>query len=431
MCFFIIRRGVGSGREGWLANIPILFSMEKNPSNTCVLDWHGRLLSTYEGGLPYRLDPETLQTLGIDDFGGALTKSPGVAFMAHTKRDHERNRLVGVEIAQGMSLGLRILEFGPDMEVLSEVPFAFDGVGAVHDFTMTENYYIFFRSGMKLNGWEFMKAMVGAGHIITSLECDEAKTLTAYVIPRPCGKYSSKAPISMALEGEYMAGGFHVSNASEDDDGNVSCMTLMMPKITFGREFGFNLHDLNAPLDPECKQENGTFWNADSTPHRLDLHIASEPYKMVKTLIAHRYVDFPKVHPDREGKFTRFTYALAAARDGIHLKGQIWQKFDFGEDGKRKTDIVTDEFYAGPRVFLGEPQFVPRPGSCTEDDGWVVGMGFDSYNKEGMFFIADAANLSAGAVCEIRLGKSFSHVGFHNSWSNVSYGWGKQLRSKL
>jgi carotenoid cleavage dioxygenase-like enzyme len=57
--------------------------------------------------------------------------------MAHTKRDHSRNRLVGVEIAQGMNLGLRILEFGPDMQVLSEVPFSFDGIGAFHDFTMT------------------------------------------------------------------------------------------------------------------------------------------------------------------------------------------------------------------------------------------------------------------------------------------------------
>ena len=149
-------------------------------------------------------------------------------------------------------------------------------------------------------------------------------------------------------------------------------------------------------------------------------------------MIAPRYVDFPKVHPDLEGKFTRYTYALAAARDGIHLKGQLWQKFDFGEDGKQKTNVIVDEFYAGPRIFLGEPQFVPRPGSTFEDDGWVMGMGYDSYNKEGMFFIVDASKLSAGAVCEIKLGRSFSHVGFHNSWSPTSYGWGEQQpRSKL
>lgn len=35
----------------------------KNTSNTNVVEWHGKLLSLFEAGQPYRLDPNTLETL--------------------------------------------------------------------------------------------------------------------------------------------------------------------------------------------------------------------------------------------------------------------------------------------------------------------------------------------------------------------------------
>lgn len=44
----------------------------KNPSNTRPLVWGGRLLSCYETGLPYELDPNTLTTKGEFDIGGLL-----------------------------------------------------------------------------------------------------------------------------------------------------------------------------------------------------------------------------------------------------------------------------------------------------------------------------------------------------------------------
>jgi all-trans-8'-apo-beta-carotenal 15,15'-oxygenase len=44
----------------------------KNAANTSVV-WHGgKLLALWEGGLPHRLDPETLATFGRDDYGGRL-----------------------------------------------------------------------------------------------------------------------------------------------------------------------------------------------------------------------------------------------------------------------------------------------------------------------------------------------------------------------
>jgi 9-cis-beta-carotene 9',10'-cleaving dioxygenase len=37
----------------------------KNVANTSVLQWAGRLMCLYEGGLPYEMDAVTLNTLGL------------------------------------------------------------------------------------------------------------------------------------------------------------------------------------------------------------------------------------------------------------------------------------------------------------------------------------------------------------------------------
>lgn len=44
----------------------------RNPSNTNVFHWGGKLLTCYETGIPYCLDPSTLETLGPETLGGNL-----------------------------------------------------------------------------------------------------------------------------------------------------------------------------------------------------------------------------------------------------------------------------------------------------------------------------------------------------------------------
>jgi len=68
---------------GWFANA---FDLRlKNIANTNVIYWGGKLLALWEAAQPHRLDPQTLETLGLDDLGGRL--SPGQAFSAHPRID--------------------------------------------------------------------------------------------------------------------------------------------------------------------------------------------------------------------------------------------------------------------------------------------------------------------------------------------------------
>ncbi|MGH8259246.1 MAG: carotenoid oxygenase family protein, partial [Steroidobacteraceae bacterium] len=64
---------------------------ERTTSNTTPVILAGRLYATKEDGLPYRIDPNTLETLGREDFGGEWRSQ---TFTAHPKLDPATGELI-------------------------------------------------------------------------------------------------------------------------------------------------------------------------------------------------------------------------------------------------------------------------------------------------------------------------------------------------
>ena len=81
----MLYRGVFGSQKpsGWLAN---LFDIRvKNIANTNVIYWGNKLLALWEAAHPYRLNPENLETIGLDDLDGILKN--GDVFSAHPRID--------------------------------------------------------------------------------------------------------------------------------------------------------------------------------------------------------------------------------------------------------------------------------------------------------------------------------------------------------
>ena len=90
----IVHRGFGKMRPGgMLANA---FRQPANVSNTSVVMDGDRLLSLWEGGPPFVIDPATLETRGLEDFGGKVK-----AFSAHPKRDPDTGELFNFGVDYG------------------------------------------------------------------------------------------------------------------------------------------------------------------------------------------------------------------------------------------------------------------------------------------------------------------------------------------
>ena len=123
-----------------LANI---FRLPTNPANTNILQWDDRLLALCEGGLPYALDPGTLETMGPELFRDPSLSQSGVQFFsAHPKRDPESGDLFNVGLKIGLQPALEVYKCSADrvLEMRTDIHLA--DLAFVHDFAITRKHVV-------------------------------------------------------------------------------------------------------------------------------------------------------------------------------------------------------------------------------------------------------------------------------------------------
>jgi carotenoid cleavage dioxygenase len=66
-------------------------------------------------------------------------------------------------------------------------------------------------------------------------------------------------------------------------------------------------------------------------------------------------------------------------------------------------------------VVVGEPQFVPRPGSTEDGDGWVLALTYDMTRGASEMVVIAADRFGGPPVAEIPLPRRVP-VGMHGTW---------------
>ena len=102
------------------------------------------------------------------------------------------------------------------------------------------------------------------------------------------------------------------------------------------------------------------------------------------------------------------------------------QSFVVVDVGSPRGDIV-DSWHAGTRRIVDEATLVARAGGGgggggggdAEREAWLIAPVFDGATRTTSYVILDAANLSAGPVCELPLP---THVpwALHGAWAETN-----------
>ncbi|MGB3765496.1 MAG: carotenoid oxygenase family protein, partial [Phormidesmis sp.] len=150
---------------GWLANA---FDLRlKNIANTHVVYWGGKLLALWEAAEPHRLDPNTLETIGLEYLDGLLAE--GDPFAAHPKFDPDCNgeeRMVNFSVKTGLSSTISLFEFSPDGTLAHQHKHSVAGFAFMHDFAITPNYCVFVQNPVSFNPIPFVAGFKGAAECI-------------------------------------------------------------------------------------------------------------------------------------------------------------------------------------------------------------------------------------------------------------------------
>lgn len=340
----------------------------RTAANTTPVVMGGKLYATKEEGLPYEINPNTLETVGPTDFGGTWVSQ---TFTAHPKYDPFTGETIafGYESTGLASNDVHVAIFDKTGKVTWSLDFEVPYSSMLHDMALTENYLI-----------------IPGGGTVTSMERLEAG--------RPHWAWDSKRPSYYAVIPRGGKAGdvrifegaersiVHTANAWEEGDTLVmdapiaSGNTWPWFEDVDGAPFtmnGFSLRRVRLDLrgNSMVVQEEELFDRDVTSFTRIDERFNTRP---------NRYVWVQYADPGRPFH--------AELPDDPRLRPvNCYGRFDV-------IDRTMTSWFAGPEHVLQEPVFVPRAGSDAEGDGWIMGTAHNLVERRTELVILDAVTMT-------------------------------------
>lgn len=128
--------GAGSKIEG---AFPSRNNEDTNTANINIQPFQGELLALWEAGTPYRVDPQSLETLGKKQWHDDLK---GVPFSAHPRFDDNGDMWNIGSLPMPGGSALVLYHIGSNGSLKKTQVQSLDFAGYQHDFILTENYVI-------------------------------------------------------------------------------------------------------------------------------------------------------------------------------------------------------------------------------------------------------------------------------------------------
>ncbi len=349
----------------------------KDTANTDLVYFRDRLLALwYMAGEPYAIDATTLETLGVDDFGG--TRPCQVS--AHAKVDEQTGEMLFFDYGPQPPY-MRYGVVGPSGQVTHLVDIDLPGARLPHDMAATEHYSIL----MDLPLINDPVALREGRHKIV-FQSDQPARFG--VIPR----HGAAAEIRwFEADPCYV---YHSVNAWEEGDEIV--LDLCRVTKPAPRE---------GAVGPLAKMLSYL---------RLDAHLYRYRFNLTTGVTTEGYLDddnteFPTMDTTRLGRPTRYAYTMRISEEPTLLF-----------DGVVKYDTqtgATDRHWFGPGRWGSEAPFAPRNDNVdrAEDDGYLVSFVQDEAADRSEVVVLDAADLAAGPIARVLLRQRVP-IGFHAAW---------------
>ena len=346
----------------------------KDTANTDVVFHNGNLMALwYLAGDPYRVDPDTLATIGTEDWGGERQG----CVSAHAKVDESTGELL-------------FFDYGPEPPYMwygvvtadgvlrHYVPVPLPAARMPHDMAITEHYSIL----MDLPLYADPTVFAAGRH---KLVFDPDLPTRFAVIPR----FGATEDVRwFEADPCYV---FHSINAWEEGEEIVMdlCRTRQ-PKPP--------AQPFTGPLESVLEYLRlDAYWYR----YRFNLSTGTTSEEALDDL----NTEFPVINNARLGRPTRYSYHVAIENSYTTLFDGI-VKYDNQTGAGTRYDF-------GPGRWGSEGPFAARPGSTSEDDGYLVSFVYDEGAGHSECVIVDAPTMSE--VARVLIPQRIPN-GFHACW---------------
>ncbi len=390
------RRSLNGVYRNQYTNDP-LAAENNTTANTTVLFHAGVLLAMKEDALPYALDPETLETLGVWDFNGQLTSA---TFTAHPKIDPDNGDLLcfAYEAKGDGTPDIAYFEIDASGKLKKEIWLKAPYAAMIHDFAVTAHHVVFPLIPLTVDV-ERMKA--GGQHF----EWQPDLPQLFGVLPR-----DGSGEDVMWFHGPKDGFQGHTLNAYEEDGKLLVDMPVTMGNIFYF----FPQADGSVPL-PESLSSQLMRWT-------FDLNEAGDSNAGEHKLQPSPLTSFPCEFPRCDERFTGKPY-----QHGFVLAFDPSLPFD-DTLGERPFQFFnqlahinvetgeTDAWYPGNAQCFQEPIFVPRSADAPEGDGYVIALLNHLHGDDTELVVLDSLQMAAGPVARIKIPFRL-RMSLHGNWT--------------
>jgi all-trans-8'-apo-beta-carotenal 15,15'-oxygenase len=351
----------------------------KNAANTSVLALPDKLLALWEGGHPYALDLETLETLGSENLGSL---KPHHTYSAHPKCDPKTGDRYNFGVIYGPQSYIQLYRSNSSGHIQQQGKIALARVALVHDFVMAGPYLVFIIPPVVL---PLLPILLGTQSFSDALQWQPQVGTQIIVIDRKTLKEVCRTETDPWFQ-------WHLGNGYQDNDGSVVIDYVRYPN--FDTNQWLQEVVMGAPTTPAT----GLLWRL-----RLDPIVGSVIANQQQLDLA---CEFPIIDPQSVGQPHQALFLSSQSQR------QVAENFDsMARLDPESGQLTVATFAQG--CYPVEPLYVPNPDDL--DQGWIVTVVFDGNTDQSTVQIFEAEHLDAGPVCVLALPEVVP-PGFHGTW---------------
>lgn len=356
----------------------------KNVANTSVLALPDKLLALWEGGHPYALDLETLETKGSDNLGG-LDK--GLPYSAHPSVDLHTKEIFNFGVSIGNNGTLNLFKSDWTGKIVQKAQFPLEGLPVIHDFVLAGPYLVFFVPAVRLN---ILPVVLGINTYSQSLQWQPQVGTQILIFDRQTLSLVSRGETEPWFQ-------WHFANGYLDASGEV------VVDIARYQDFQTNLF-----LQQVAFGETHT--PAKSTLTRVCINPQTGAVTNIQQILD-RHCEFPSVPPQNVGQASRYTY-FSISRQETDISQEILNAIACYD---HKTETLTE-------ADLGENRYPSEPIYATDADNpeqaWILTVVYDGNCDRSQVWVFDAHRLKEEPVCKLELPSVIPHS-FHGTWKRA------------
>jgi all-trans-8'-apo-beta-carotenal 15,15'-oxygenase len=355
-----------------------------NCANTSIVHHGGKLLTLFEGGHPWRLDLDTLETIGDEDFDGALRSSD--TYSAHGKVHPETGDYINFGMSTGMGLPkLNLFRVAPSGKMIKRSSIRIDRPAFCHDNAMTENYLVVML--MPVNFKSPLKVILARDTIANNMEYQPELGMKVYVVALEdftVVKTLEVDPFTFA----------HCSNAWEEGD-----------------ELVVDVAELSEEQGEQARAQQKDIFNQPYSPtgsmrrYRFNLKTGAT---RDEDLPCELPCEFPQWDWRYTGRQSRFIYTAGICQNETPGFYNALQRIDLSSGDVKVFDC-------GAGRYASEGIFVPRTPDAPEGEGYLLTAVYDAATELSELVILDAETLSE-PIARVPLKNHIPH-GFHGGWT--------------